>query len=510
MKIAFVNDSCQQLGVQYLASMLKRNGHEFRLFIDPQLFDDEIISVKSLNRFFDYKKRIIQDLKTYKPDLIGISVVTDFYQWASTMAKMIKQEMDVPIIFGGIHPTSVPERVIKNDFVDMVCVGEGEYPMLELANSMQKGSIDYSIKNIWFKHNGNIIQNEVRPLIEDLDSLPQPDISIYFAASPHFRKTGLYVTMASRGCPYYCSYCCHSYLHELYRGKGKRIRQRSVANLMQELINVKNKYPIKFIAFMDNCFGYDVSWLKEFAKEYKEKIGTKFWCIMHPNHVSEESVFYLKAAGCNTVDMGIQSWNSKTRSEILNRDVQDETMEQAIAIIKNAKIELMTDSIFGLPGQNEDDVLASAIRYVNIRPNRIYFYMLRHYPSTRITRKARDDRRVNTDRYEQLMEGVNVTSFAIGGDGVNRRSLQFQILFYLIDLLPRSCSRFIIKRKIHRFFPTLFGPAVIVILRNIIAFDINARLLRSAAYYKYSYFTIKKILGINFRRIRLSTQEVSR
>jgi len=394
--------------------------------------------------------------------------------------------------------------------VDMVCVGEGEYPMLELANSMQKGAIDYSIKNIWFKKDGRIIQNDIRPLIEDLDSLPMPDTSIYFSASPHFRKTGLYVTMTSRGCPYSCSYCCHSYLHELYLGKGKRIRQRSVASLMQELVSVKEKYPIKFIAFMDNCFGYDASWLKEFAKEYKEKIGIKFWCIMHPNHVSKESVSYLKAAGCNTVDMGIQSWNSKTRSEILNRNVQDETMEQAIAIIKNAKIELMTDSIFDLPGQNEDDVLASAIRYVNIRPNRIYFYMLRHYPSTRITKKARDDRRLNIDRYEQLMEGVNVASFAIGGDGVNRRSLQFQILFYLIDLLPRPCSRFIIKRKIYRFFPTFFGPAVIVILRNLVAFDINARLLRSAAYHKYSHFAIKKILGVNFCKAGLRAREVLR
>ncbi|MBU2035178.1 MAG: hypothetical protein KKA59_05315, partial [Candidatus Omnitrophica bacterium] len=82
MKIAFVNDSCERLGVQYISAVLKQSGHETKLFVDPQLFDDENITIKWFSRLFDYKKRIIQDLKAYKPDLIGISVVTGFYQWA--------------------------------------------------------------------------------------------------------------------------------------------------------------------------------------------------------------------------------------------------------------------------------------------------------------------------------------------------------------------------------------------------------------------------------------------
>src|SRR3989338_11210607 len=211
MKIAFVNDSCERLGVEYISAVLKAGGHQTKLFVDPQLFDDENISIKPLARLFDYKKRLIRELKAYNPGIIGISVVTDFYQWACTIARMIKEELpDTPIIFGGIHPTSVTERVIKNDFVDMVCVGEGEYPMLELANSIEKGKIDHSIPNLWFKKDGQVIQNPIRPLIEDLDSLPMPDKDLYYSASPHFSQC--YYIMASRGCAYSCSYCCHSYL----------------------------------------------------------------------------------------------------------------------------------------------------------------------------------------------------------------------------------------------------------------------------------------------------------
>ncbi len=493
MKIAFINDSVQQIGMQYIIPVLEAGGHQTKLFMDPQLFADDIISVKWLSRVFDYKKRLISELKAYKPDLIGISVVTDFYQWACTMAKMVKQEMDVPIIFGGIHPTSVPERVIKNDFVDMVCVGEGEYPMLELANSLQKGQIDYSIKNIWFKKDGRIIQNEIRPLIEDLDSLPLPDTDVYYKISPHFKRGGLYITSASRGCPYSCSYCCHSYLKDIYKGKGKYVRQRSVQNVINELIISKKKYKMKFIVFLDNCFGYNIDWLKEFSHEYRNKIGLRFGCVMYPGHITSDSVRYLKSAGCYAIDMGIQSWSQEIRKKILDRNVDSDLMSRALELVKKERIHLMTDSIFNLPGQTEEDIISSALQYTEIKPKRIYYYMLRYYPNTAITRRARQNNWLTADRYEEILEGINVTSFAIGGDGVNQDSIRFQILFYLIDLLPRKLSRYIIKKKIYRYFPVVFGPAIIVILRNLLAFDLNARLLRAGAFWRYGYFLKKAV-----------------
>ncbi len=493
MKIAFINDSAQQLGIQYMSAVLKQHGHDVRLFMDPQLFADDVIQIKRLNRLLDMRKDIVRRVKDYAPDLVGISVVTDFYQWASQIARMIKDEMDVPIIAGGIHPTSVPERVLQDECFDMVCLGEGEFPLLELADSMQRGKMDTSIPNIWFKENGRIIKNELRPLLEDLDALPLPDTDLYYSVSPHFRRTGLYITMTSRGCPNACSYCCFSYLQDLYKGKGKRIRQRSVQNVIEELRINKAKYKIKFIAFMDNCFGYDVKWLREFTPVYRSEIGIKFWCIMHPKDVTEETLRHLKQAGCHTIDMGVQSWNEDIRKEVLHRDVDNDTMARAIQIVKDAGIEIMTDSIFDLPGQTEEDVLESARRYVEIRPKRIYFYMLRHYPNTLITRLAKQDQRLAPARYEEVMSGVNVTSFTVGGDQVNQRMIQFQILFYLIDLIPKSISRYIIRKRLYRYFPVALGPAIIVILRNLLAFDMNARLQRAWAFNRYAYFIWQKL-----------------
>jgi len=118
--------------------------------------------------------------------------------------------------------------------------------------------------------------------------------------------------------------------------------------------------------------------------------------------------------------------------------------------------------------------------------------MLRYYPKTAMTQTAKDRGWLTAKRFEEVMDGINVTSFAIGGDKVNKKTIQFQMLFYLIDLLPKRISFFILNKKLYRFFPTIFGPAIIVILRNLVAFDINARILREGAINRYSYYMLRK------------------
>ena len=453
MKIAFVNDSCERLGVEYISAVLKANGHQVKLFADPQLFDDENISVKWLSRVFDYKKRLISELKAYKPDLIGISVVTDFYQWACTMAKMIKQEIDVPIIFGGIHPTSVPERVIKNDFVDMVCVGEGEYPILELANSMEKGLIDYSIKNIWFKRNGSIIQNEVRPLIEDLDSLPMADKELYYSASPHFSQC--YYIMASRGCALSCSYCCHSYLKKIYNGRGTYLRVRSVSNVIEELRQAKSRYNIKFIRFWDDHFPIDIKWLNEFKYRYKKEINVPFICYLYPKNISLEVIEYLKESGCCEINIGIQTWNERINSSVLYRGMSNAETERIVDIIKDKKINLTVDTILGIPGQTEQDDIEFIKFCIRKKIKHIYFGWLRYFPNTDITLESKKNGYITSAKYEEINNGLNARTHSLGGDTGSSEFVGFMLLVRLTKLLPNFVINFIMRNKIYRYFPKI-------------------------------------------------------
>jgi len=209
-KVVFLVISAESLATEYLSSYLKKNGHETELIFDSQIFARGVFRTKAISNFFDVKKELAKEIISKKPDLIGISVFSANYQRALTISRELKKiSPKTPIIFGGIHPTSVPEVVIKEKCVDMVCVGEGEEAMLELLDSYKNNQVDTSIRNIWFKNAKHIIKNQVRPLISNLDNLPFPDKNAFYQTQPKNMKDE-YCCISSRGCPFACSYCGNS------------------------------------------------------------------------------------------------------------------------------------------------------------------------------------------------------------------------------------------------------------------------------------------------------------
>lgn len=491
LKIAFVNDSCEHLGVEYISALLKSEGHDTRLFVDPLLFDDEFITVKFLNRRFDYTKRIVRALAAYQPDLIGMSVVSSFYPWASQMAGAIKAEMNVPIIMGGIHPTSVPERVIQNNAVDMICLGEGEYPMLELAHSMARGEPDSAIKNIWFKKNGQIIRNPLRPLLEDLDALPFADKDLYYSASPHFSKS--YYIAASRGCPHACSYCCNSYLHSLYKGLGAPRRSRSVHNVIEELVQAQKRYRTDPVFFLDDCFGTDLRWLKEFAAQYREKIGIKFYCMMFPSLQMEEAVGYLAKAGCGEIEIGVQSWDEDVRRRVFNRRVSNDTMIQTMKLIRKADINLVTGDILGYPGQKEEHILKAAEIYTDIKPSRTYAFILKYFPKTQMTEQSVKNGSLKPDDYEKILDGHYGKYLSKDGSMTEQDVMRYLFLFLLVRILPPRWAKTVIRKRLYKRFPVVFTPAIMSILNNFSTSTFESRVNRRSALARYTFF-IKQLL----------------
>ncbi len=489
LKIAFVNDSCEHLGVEYISAVLKAAGHQTQLFVDPLLFDDEFITVKALSKCFDYKTKIIKELKSYGPDLITMSVVSSFYPWASGMARLIKQEIPVPVIMGGAHPTAVPERVIQNEFVDMVCVGEGEYSMLELANSMAAGKVDTTIKNIWFKQDGRIIRNELRPLIDNLDELPMPDKELYYSASPHFSQS--YYITASRGCPYACSYCCNSYLRSLYKGLGPYRRQRSPGHVIGELVEAKKRFAIDPVFFLDDCFAYDLQWLKEFAPAYRKQVGIRFYCMMFPDDKMEEALKYLKLAGCGEIEIGVQSWDEDVRRNIFHRRVSNETMIRTMKLIKKENINLVTGDILGYPGQREEHILKAAHIYTEIKPSRTYSFILKYFPKTQITEEAVKKGQLKGEDVEKILDGHYGKYLSKDGSMTEKEVMQYLFLFLLVRILPVRMARAVIRKRLYRKFPVVLTPAAISILNNFSTSTFESKINRRSAWHRYIYFLKK-------------------
>jgi anaerobic magnesium-protoporphyrin IX monomethyl ester cyclase len=451
MKIVFVHPVIDSLGVEYLSAVLRGAGHETGLVFDPMLFMDQVFQIQSLHELFSFRKGIGKEVVKRKPGLVCFSVVSDNYAWACETAKEIKSRIDVPIVFGGIHPTSVPERVIRNDFVDFVVVGEGEHALLELADSLEGGKPVHNIRNVWSKNGEGVIRNEVRPLIENLDLLPFPDKELFRQTVPRFYDR--YTIITSRGCPYSCSYCNNSLMKRLYRGKGVYLRRRSPGNVIDEL-RLAKEVGARQVVFHDETFNHDMGWLRDFSERYRDEIGLPFFCWINPSMVNEDVVRLLKEAGCACVEIGVQTHNREIGERVLNRRCSEVDTKRAIALMKREGIYTITDNMAGLPLQGVDDLIGMVEFYNRNRVDFIQLYWLRYFPKTEIVDISRRLGIINEARIEAIEESKGTSPFTHEGDTFNREVGRVSNLFPLMSILPERAISFLIKHRLYRFFPS--------------------------------------------------------
>ncbi len=457
MVIVFVYSTYESPGIEYLSAVLKAAGHETHLLYDPRLFgrDEGLPTSKLLARWFDQRKLFRQQLKDYRPDLVAFSVVSADYLWACETAKMIKGWMDVPIVFGNIHPTVIPEKVLQNDFVDFVVVGEGEYALLDLVESLAAQKRDYSIQNVWSKREGEIVSNPLRPLISDLDSLPFPDRDLFRRVGRPF-DIGI-MALGRRGCKNACPYCSNSFRRKLYFGEDYQnpayLRRRSVGNLIRELKEAKEKYNYKLIRFNDDDLAENEQWLKEIYPEYTREIGVPYKCYVNPESINENTIRYLKESNCGEIQFGMQSINPRTRREVLRRYYSNEQVARVIRLIRESGIQFFIDNLVGIPGDSVED-LVDMVKYYTENPGGyINTYWLLYFAGHDMVQVGKD-RGMIDDCDEEKFRASPFSDTNVIRPEVHRRLLErYQILARVYNYFPLSVTRFIIKHKLYRFFP---------------------------------------------------------
>jgi radical SAM superfamily enzyme YgiQ (UPF0313 family) len=284
---------------------------------------------------------LLEELGRLKPILIGISLQSAHFQIAKLITQAIKERFKVPVIWGSSHPTVDPENCMK--YTDMICVGEGFDALLELSLRILQDKPYYDIRNLWYNVDGKIIRNETRPLLNNLDILPfasfdsenkiyidegrvqKEKIVDYFGFG--FTDTPLkmiHQTMTSFGCPMGCSFCINALDYN-------KFRRRSVSNVMQELIEVKQRNPhLKMIFFWDNIFTINKKWCLEFSQIYREKINLPFFAYPHPLFADMDVLVALRKAGWSATAMGIQSGSYSLRKQLYDRvETNEQVLETA-------------------------------------------------------------------------------------------------------------------------------------------------------------------------------------
>ncbi|MBF0331207.1 MAG: radical SAM protein [Candidatus Omnitrophica bacterium] len=447
MKVVFVTSDCESLGIEYLSAALKQGGHDCSLAFDPKLFDTELVSIPSLKTLCAYKKLLLRKITAIDPGLICFSVCSDNFAWALDLATAIKGVIAAPVIFGGIHPTIVPEEVIQYPSIDYVCVGEGEAAIVELVDALEGNRDVAGIANIWSKKDGTIYSNSPRRLVEDLDSLPLADKEIFAKEYPLFM--GGYKIITSRGCPHLCTYCASHQLREIYQGHGKFIRRRSVANVIDELVAAKQKYNMKMVRFFDDVFTQDKAWLRGFSVRYKKEIALPYFCFISPDHCDDEVIALLENSGCATVFMGYGTFSEQTRREVLNRHYDNEKVAGLIRSFRRTNVYLIVDFILGLPEQTEDEVISMAKFFNCNRPDVLSGLFLRYYPKTHITRLAQD-RGLLSDAQASMLSAAGFNERIIIEEKRYGSLKRIQTLIIFSKYLPRSVVEWLVRSGVYK------------------------------------------------------------
>lgn len=362
-------------GIAVLSAVARAAGHETRLLhVHHDLSDEEVLSWVQENRDGD-------------DTLLAFSSTTNQYPYIRRWAPLLKRETGLLTLAGGMHPTLSPEDAIEADGVDLICKGDGETPLVEVANRLAGGAglPDLEdIQGIWVKRpDGEVVRQCSAPLA-NIDSLPMPHWEIY----PNYEglmvvRENIGIHMGSRGCPYDCAYCCNKALIDDAKGVGKFMRFKDVGILMEELKVYLERYPDTWSFFFeDDIFGVSKRWLKEFAPRYKAEIGRPFGCNMRPNLVDDWMVQTLAEAGCVRVHMAIEAGNEEVRNAILNRRLSHEKLVESFLAFKRAGIQVMSYNIVGSPHETPEQILDTIKVNAEIDPDFIQHSIFYPYEGT--------------------------------------------------------------------------------------------------------------------------------
>ena len=356
-------------------------------------------------------------------NVICLSVRASAYaQQAAVITQHIQDDLEVPVLWGGMHPTMVPDQCI--DKADMVLSGEGELALLDLANKLRDGDEDTpGTQNVWFRGRDEVVKNGLRPLVTNLDDLEYRDYTSHDAK--YFITNGTYLQgdpqhgdpvfqmMGSRGCIYKCSYCYNStYKKEIYPGQ-KWFRVRSPESMVDEIRQARTHWNMKRIRFDDEVFNFQIDWLKRFCEVYPREVGLPFEIFIEPKLVNEERFTMLRDAGLNGVYMGIQS-SERVTGHLYDRRVKNQSIADIANLYHRLGIKPHFQLIFDDPVSTEADKAALFEMIASFpHPYDLYLFSMTVFPGSELNNK--------------LIENGLISQYDIDGEDNTRVFYQHRI-----------------------------------------------------------------------------------
>jgi radical SAM superfamily enzyme YgiQ (UPF0313 family) len=280
------------------------------------------------------RKRTVDEVKKFKPDIVGISFTTSTCEGAYDFIDDIKEiSKNMLIVTGGPHCTALPDEVMGRSQADICVIGEGEATFSEIL----QGKDFKDIAGIVYRENGSVVRNPDRQLIRDLDEIPFPardlieDWSIYKGYFLSKKKPDM-VMISSRGCPYHCIYCSNP----VWKVSKPYFRVRSPENIVEEIRELKDKYGAREI--FDETDDFNLS--KKHAMRVSQAIidadlGLSFKFQVRANNMDEELAANIGKMGTWLVFVGAESGNQRTLDGVKKKVTIEETENCARLLSEN-------------------------------------------------------------------------------------------------------------------------------------------------------------------------------
>ncbi|MGQ9530984.1 MAG: B12-binding domain-containing radical SAM protein [Candidatus Bathycorpusculaceae bacterium] len=360
-----VGVSSPPLGLAYLASVLRRN-HEVKI-IDSNILDYNMEDVK-------------EKLRSLYPDIVGITSVTPSIYQAYAVAKIAKEvRKDCKVVLGGPHASFLPRQTLKEcEYIDVVVKGEGEKTTEELANTIEKGEPLDKVKGVTFRKGDEIIDNEPRPFIKNIDEIPFPSWDLLPFHLYQANAVRYSTMLTSRGCPFNCSFCSSSRLF------GGYWRGRSPENVLEEMKMIYEEYKIRNVEFVDDTFTLDQKRAEKICDGIIEQSWDISWgASSRVDTLSKSLVAKMKKAGCWILFLGIESGSQKILDAIGKR-ISVEQAKKAVKIVKEAGIQVLGSFIIGFMQDNAETIKKTIDFAKSLTLDYAEFSILTPYPGTPI------------------------------------------------------------------------------------------------------------------------------